>query len=75
MRRRCYDSKAELFADAAKDNPVLCTLDDKTSVLATQLKTTRSAAAVDLWRPHLDNAVIAIGNSTNSAVQIARTSA
>lgn len=54
-----------------KDNPVICTLDDpKTSVLATQLKTTRSAAAVDLWRPHLDNAVIAIGNAPTALFRL-----
>jgi precorrin-8X/cobalt-precorrin-8 methylmutase len=27
------------------------------------LKTTRSAAAVELWRPQLDGAVVAIGNA------------
>lgn len=54
-----------------KNNPVICTLDDpKTSVLATQLKTTRSAAAVDLWRPHLDNAVIAIGNAPTALFRL-----
>lgn len=54
-----------------KDNPVLCTLDDpQTSVLATQLKTTRSAAAVDLWLPHLDNAVIAIGNAPTALFRL-----
>lgn len=31
--------------------------------LATKLDTTRTAAAVDLWRPHLDGAVVAIGNA------------
>ena len=28
-----------------------------------QLRTTRSAAAVELWRPHLAGAVVAIGNA------------
>jgi precorrin-8X/cobalt-precorrin-8 methylmutase len=31
--------------------------------LAKRLGTTRSAAAVELWRPHLDGAVVAIGNA------------
>ena len=54
-----------------QDNPVLCTLDDpKTSALATQQKTTRSAAAVELWRPHLDRAVIAIGNAPTALFRL-----
>ena len=40
------------------------TLDDaRTAGLAAELATTRSAAAVELWRPHLDGAVVAIGNA------------
>ena len=31
--------------------------------LARSLGTTRSAAAVELWRPHLDGALVAIGNA------------
>lgn len=31
--------------------------------LARRLGTTRSAAAVELWRPHLEGAVVAIGNA------------
>jgi precorrin-8X/cobalt-precorrin-8 methylmutase len=43
---------------------IVCTLGDpKTSELAETLKTTRSAAAVELWRPHLADAVVAIGNA------------
>lgn len=45
-------------------NRVLCTLGDRrVPVLATKLATTRSAAAVELWRPHLQGAVVAIGNA------------
>lgn len=41
-----------------------CTLGDaRTPGLAERLGTTRSAAAVELWRPHLAGAVIAIGNA------------
>jgi precorrin-8X/cobalt-precorrin-8 methylmutase len=43
---------------------VVCTLDDsRTAGLAAEMATTRSAAAVELWRPHLDGAVVAIGNA------------
>lgn len=46
------------------DNPVICTLSDpRTPVLAEQLGNTRSAAALELWREHLDGAVVAIGNA------------
>ncbi|GFZ87765.1 precorrin-8X methylmutase [Elstera cyanobacteriorum] len=45
-------------------NQVLCLLDDpQVPGLAAQAGTTRSAAAVDLWLPHLDGAVVAIGNA------------
>lgn len=45
-------------------NRVLCTLqDERVAALAQQLGTTRSAAAVELWRPDLAGAVVAIGNA------------
>lgn len=45
-------------------NAVVCTLKDPaTPALARHLATTRSAAAVELWRPHLSGAVVAIGNA------------
>ncbi|WEF24767.1 precorrin-8X methylmutase [Paracoccus sp. S3-43] len=45
-------------------NPVLCTLHaPEVPGLAASLGTTRSAAALDLWRPHLAGAVVAIGNA------------
>jgi precorrin-8X/cobalt-precorrin-8 methylmutase len=45
-------------------NQILCTLTDpKTADIARRLETTRSAAAVELWRPHLAGAVVAIGNA------------
>ena len=47
-----------------KDNAVICTLDDpKVAALAQSMRNTRSAAAIELWRPHLSGAVLAIGNS------------
>ena len=45
-------------------NAVICTLQDPgVADLAQRLGTTRSAAAVELWRPHLAGAVVAIGNA------------
>jgi precorrin-8X/cobalt-precorrin-8 methylmutase len=46
------------------DNDVVCMLtDSRTPELATELQTTRTAAAVELWRPRLEGAVVAIGNA------------
>jgi precorrin-8X/cobalt-precorrin-8 methylmutase len=46
------------------NNEVVCTLNDaRTLSLAAQLQTTRSAAAVELWREKLNGAVIVIGNA------------
>lgn len=45
-------------------NEVICALDDEgVAALAEKLGTTRSAAAVEQWRPRLDGAVVAIGNA------------
>ncbi|WP_425053278.1 precorrin-8X methylmutase [Psychromarinibacter sp. S121] len=46
------------------ENEVIVTLNDhRTHGLARDLGTTRSAAAVELWRDRLDGAVVAIGNA------------
>jgi precorrin-8X/cobalt-precorrin-8 methylmutase len=45
-------------------NDVICTLHDpRVPEMATAMGNTRSAAALELWRPHLKGAVIAIGNA------------
>jgi precorrin-8X/cobalt-precorrin-8 methylmutase len=45
-------------------NDVICTLDDPAVPrLAHYMRNTRSAAALELWRPHLDGAIVAIGNA------------
>jgi precorrin-8X/cobalt-precorrin-8 methylmutase len=45
-------------------NDVICTLrDPRVPALAAALGTTRSAAALELWRDRLDGAVVAIGNA------------
>jgi precorrin-8X/cobalt-precorrin-8 methylmutase len=47
-----------------RNNAVVCTLDDsKVPALAQSMRNTRSAAALELWRPHLSGAVVAIGNA------------
>jgi precorrin-8X/cobalt-precorrin-8 methylmutase len=46
------------------DNQIICTLQDPAVPgLAASISNTRSAAAVELWRPHMGGAVIAIGNA------------
>lgn len=46
------------------DNAVICTLHDAAVPdLARVLGNTRSAAALELWRPHLSGALVAIGNA------------
>ncbi|MGX9431986.1 precorrin-8X methylmutase [Bradyrhizobium sp. LeoA1S1] len=45
-------------------NAIVCTLGDPAvHVLAQSMRDTRSAAALELWRPHLDGALVAIGNA------------
>jgi precorrin-8X/cobalt-precorrin-8 methylmutase len=46
------------------NNAVICTLHDAAvPELARAMNTTRSAAAIELWRPHLAGAIVAIGNA------------
>ena len=50
---------------------VLCTLrDNRVPHLARQHRTTRSAAAVDLWLPDLAGAVVAIGNAPTALFRL-----
>jgi precorrin-8X/cobalt-precorrin-8 methylmutase len=45
-------------------NEIICTLHDPAvNEIAARLCTTRSAAALELWRPRLGGAVVAIGNA------------
>jgi precorrin-8X/cobalt-precorrin-8 methylmutase len=45
-------------------NEVICTLQDpRVAAMAAEIGNTRSAAALELWRPHLAGAVVAIGNA------------
>ncbi len=46
------------------DNEVICTLSDpRVPDMAKVLGTTRSAAAIDLWKDRVEGAVVAIGNA------------
>jgi precorrin-8X/cobalt-precorrin-8 methylmutase len=55
----------------AADNEVICTLGDPTVLgLAARLGTTRSAAALDLWLPKLEGAIVAIGNAPTALFRL-----
>jgi precorrin-8X/cobalt-precorrin-8 methylmutase len=46
------------------NNQIICTLQDPAvPALAARINNTRSAAAVELWRPHMEGAIVAIGNA------------
>ena len=52
-------------------NAVICTLDDpEVAALAKQHATTRSAAALELWRPHLEGALVVIGNAPTALFRL-----
>ena len=52
-------------------NEVICTLNDsRTREIAAKLKTTRSAAALDLWRERIEGAVVAIGNAPTALFRL-----
>jgi precorrin-8X/cobalt-precorrin-8 methylmutase len=52
-------------------NGVICTLrDPRTADLAAKLATTRSAAALELWRDKLDGAVVAVGNAPTALFRL-----
>lgn len=58
-------------AQQAAANEILCFLHDPAVAdLALAQRTTRSAAAVDLWRPHLAGAVVAIGNAPTTLFRL-----
>lgn len=52
-------------------NEVICTLDAPgIAVLAEKLGTTRSAAALEMWRDRLDGALVAIGNAPTALFRL-----
>ena len=51
-------------ARLSANNQVICTLQDpQVRPMAEAARNTRSAVALELWRPYLDGAVVAIGNA------------
>ena len=81
--REALDAGAPVLCDAEmvasgvtrrrlpKDNDVVCTLNDpRTPALAADLGTTRTAAALELWRDRLDGAVVAIGNAPTALFRL-----
>lgn len=57
--------------DDRKGNDILVTLNDPSvPELAKEMGTTRTAAAMELWRPHLEGAVIAIGNAPTALFRL-----
>jgi precorrin-8X/cobalt-precorrin-8 methylmutase len=53
------------------DNEVLCTLGDpRVPALARDRGTTRTAAAIELWRERLDGAVVAVGNAPTALFRL-----
>lgn len=54
-----------------RDNEVLCTLSDPAVPgLANELGTTRSAAALELWRERLAGAVVVVGNAPTALFRL-----
>jgi precorrin-8X/cobalt-precorrin-8 methylmutase len=54
-----------------RDNAVICTLGDPSvPALANEHRTTRTAAAMELWRDHLAGAVVAIGNAPTALFRL-----
>jgi precorrin-8X/cobalt-precorrin-8 methylmutase len=52
-------------------NSIICALDDEgVADDAIRLKTTRSAAAVDRWVPHLEGAIVAVGNAPTALYRL-----
>ena len=55
-------------------NEVWCTLNDpRAREIQRRERTTRSAAAVDLWRAHLSGSVVAIGNAPTALFRLLET--
>jgi precorrin-8X/cobalt-precorrin-8 methylmutase len=53
------------------NNEVICTLrDPRVPALAEKLGTTRSAAALELWRERLEGSVVAIGNAPTALYRL-----
>jgi precorrin-8X/cobalt-precorrin-8 methylmutase len=83
VARRALQDGAPIFCDSnmvahgitrrrlPRGNDVLCTLaDPRVAQMAQDLATTRSAAALELWRDRLAGAVVAIGNAPTALFRL-----
>ncbi len=53
------------------NNAVICTLNEpEVPELAKQMGNTRSAAAMELWRSHIDGSIVAIGNAPTALFRL-----
>jgi len=53
------------------NNSVICTLNEpEVLAIAQKIQNTRSAAALELWRSHLEGAVVAIGNAPTALFRL-----
>ncbi|MEI6330393.1 MAG: precorrin-8X methylmutase [Pseudanabaena sp. ELA645] len=53
------------------NNAVICTLNEpEVPELAKQMGNTRSAAAMELWRSHIDRSIVAIGNAPTALFRL-----
>ena len=53
------------------DNQILCTLNDpRVPDLARELGNTRTAAALELWRPHLAGSIVVVGNAPTALFRL-----
>lgn len=53
------------------NNEIICTLNDPSvPELAKKIGNTRSAAALDLWLPHLEGSIVAIGNAPTALFRL-----
>jgi precorrin isomerase len=54
-----------------KNNKVICTLNDpEVPQLAKRLRNTRSAAALEFWRFHIEGAIVVIGNAPTALFRL-----
>ena len=77
LRRRADLLRCMMVAEGVtrkrlpRANDVICTLrDPRVAALAADLGTTRSAAALELWRDRLGGAVVAIGNAPTALFRL-----
>ncbi len=53
------------------DNPVICTLrDPRVPEIAAEIGNTRTAAAMELWKPHLAGSVVVVGNAPTALFRL-----